>query len=70
MFLFRFPCGFQVIYNKPVNVSGTPRVSFLLDSSNSTTSSSDSLVYSYADYDASFDIGRCSKNRFENPQVQ
>ncbi|CAM9210897.1 unnamed protein product [Ectocarpus sp. 13 AM-2016] len=47
----------QVIYNKPVNVSGTPRVSFVLDSSNSTASSSDSTVYSYAYYDASFDIG-------------
>lgn len=57
--IFLFPCVFQVIYNKPVNVTGTPRVSFVLDSSNSTTSSSDSLVYSYAYYDASFDIGRC-----------
>lgn len=43
---------FQVIYNKPVNVSGTPRLAFMLDSANDTTTS-------YAYYDDSFNIGRC-----------
>lgn len=47
----RFPN--QVIYNKPVNVSGIPRLSFVLDLANDTVSSD-----SYAYYDPSFDIGR------------
>lgn len=41
-----------MIYNKPVNVSGLPRLSFVLDSANDTASWN-----SYAYYDASFDIG-------------
>lgn len=43
----------QVIYNKPVYVTGTPRLSFVLDSTDDSVSSD-----SYAYYDSSFDIGR------------
>lgn len=43
----------KVIYNKPVNVSGTPRLSFVLDSANDTS------PVSYAYFDNSFDSGRC-----------
>lgn len=43
----------QVIYNKQVNVTGTPRVMFALDSANGTEEET------YAYYDASFDTGRC-----------
>ncbi|CAM9804617.1 unnamed protein product, partial [Scytosiphon promiscuus] len=43
----------QVIYNKPVNVSGTPRVSFVLDSD----SDNDTASASYATYDPLFNIG-------------
>lgn len=47
----------QVIYNKPVNVSGTPRVLFVLDSDNDNDTASES----YASYDPTFNIGRCMK---------
>lgn len=43
----------QVIYDKPVNVSGTPRLGFNLDSANGT------YVAAYAYYDAWFDVSRC-----------
>ncbi|CAM9340464.1 unnamed protein product, partial [Hapterophycus canaliculatus] len=43
----------QVIYNKPVNVSGTPRVLLVLDSDNDN----DTSLASYATYDPSFNIG-------------
>lgn len=47
-----------MVYNKPVSVSGTPRVSFVLDSANDTLPSD-----SYAYYDPSFDIGRYGQGR-------
>lgn len=47
-----------MIYNKPVTVSGTPRLLFVLDSADDTVSSD-----TYAYYDPSFDIGRYGRGR-------
>lgn len=45
-------CSFvQVIYSKPVSVTGTPRLEFVLDSANGTSAAT------YAYYDPSFEIG-------------